>query len=245
VAFRIVSGVLGVALAALALFSLSALFAAEREIHRVHDASTAALVGILAVGYFSQVRSPVRMIAPFQQVVVSIGAVLIALAVGSETDPAIIGGTVAVLVIVVLLHPARGDLVQAGHRMQAVLAVIAALAAIPLVAYALDQADLQRACPPSGDEHCGEVHWATMSALALSLPLVGIVAALRAPGWRITAWSAGSAAVLLGLSSLAYGDHVSAIDAPWAAVAIAGGVGFIAVAEWSARRAGRAPPQGR
>jgi hypothetical protein len=77
----------------------------------------------------------------------------------------------------------------------------------------------------------------TMAALAIAILLVALLAAARTRGWRIPAWSAGMAAVVVGLASAIFPDQPGAAGRVWGTVAAAGGVLFIAVAEWEARRA--------
>jgi hypothetical protein len=78
-------------------------------------------------------------------------------------------------------------------------------------------------------------HWSAMGAFNLILAGLAIVAALRPPGWRLPAWSAGLSAVLFGLASVANPGDASALNGYWSVLAIAWGVGFILVAEVTRR----------
>jgi D-alanyl-D-alanine carboxypeptidase len=77
----------------------------------------------------------------------------------------------------------------------------------------------------------------TMAAMAVAIVLTGLLAALRTQGWRIPAWSAGTAAIVFGLASAVFPDQAGAAGRAWGGAAIAGGVLFIAMAELEARRA--------
>lgn len=78
-------------------------------------------------------------------------------------------------------------------------------------------------------------HWSAMGAFNLILIGLAWVAALRPPGWRLPAWSAGLSAVLFGVASIANPGDASAINAYWSVFAIAWGIGFIAIAETTRR----------
>src|SRR5437867_78423 len=80
---------------------------------------------------------------------------------------------------------------------------------------------------------------AGMQQAALVIPalLIGLLASLKPHGWRIPAWCAGMAVVVYGLASVVFPDHPGAEERGWGSLAIAGGVLFIAAAEWEAKRA--------
>jgi len=141
-----------------------------------------------------------------------------------------------------LFHPARKDESSWRLRPQPLMVAVAVLAAIPLVIYALDQGAVQRACPPAGDQHCEEFHFAGMAALALALPLTGLAASLRAQGWQIVTRLVGAAAVVFGLSGILLPDHLSSVGETWGSVALVVGLLFVAVAELGSRRSGELPP---
>jgi hypothetical protein len=74
-------------------------------------------------------------------------------------------------------------------------------------------------------------HWSAMGAFNLIIAGLALVASLRAPGWRLPAWSAGLSAVLFGVASIANPGDASALNVYWSVLAIAWGIGFILVAE--------------
>ena len=237
-AFRWTTIVLGVALG-IGTFALVGLVSAwfvggEREIHRVHDLAWGALGGLLlALPMILQGWSPERRVALMQQIVLASVAVTVA---GLLSDNLIMLVTLAIAALLIWLHPARGSLLARGP-LHPGLAALAVVAAVPLVVYALGQTEIARACPPGDiDPHCQELHWTMMSALALGIPLVGLGAALRAPGWRMVARIVAGAALVLGLASLVFPEHVSALDTAWAAVTIAGALAYAGMAEWAGRR---------
>lgn len=209
----------------------------------VTDLGYGALVGIIqTMGVLVQLRAPEGKIAGVQQAALVIPALLIGSAVASDSQsvvPALI--LVPALGILLALHPARAEFLRRGAGLSPTLLVITVLGAIPLAAYALDMGGEARdlAGPPHHIQRLS-----TMAALAIALVLAGLLAALRTQGWRIPAWSAGTAAIVFGLASVVFPDQRGAEGRGWGGVAIAGGVLFIAVAESESRR-GKAAILGR
>jgi hypothetical protein len=236
-AFQIVSVIFGLGLGfgAFAFLSLVAAWfvGGERVPHRVHDLGWAALGGILlAGGMLLQAHAPERKVAVTQGVIVA-GVALVAGSLMSGEVNLFLLVPVVTVGVLVALHPARGNLVKRGPISPA-LAVLAVAAAVPLSVYTVGQAAIQR--EGGVGLHWSEFHWATQAALGLAIPLVSLVAALRAPGWRIVAWQAGLASVLFGVSSAVFPDHASSVGTAYGAAGAALGAVFIAVAEWEARR---------
>jgi hypothetical protein len=52
----------------------------------------------------------------------------------------------------------------------------------------------------------------------------------------MSAWCAGITLAIVGGASLMLSDHASALRSPWSAMALAGGIVFVVVDEWEARR---------
>ena len=215
--------------------------AGGREEHRVHDLAYGALAGLLiALPFLIQAVRPERKPAVMQGAVAG-GA---GFAAGYVLGGSALFALAPVVVVAVLwwLHPARDRLSRLGGRPDVIMAAIAVLAAIPLVMYALDQAAIQRACV-DGDQHCEEFHYAGMAALAYALPLVGLVASFRTPGWLITARLVSAAAAVFGLSAVLFPDLPSSVGTMWGFVVLAGAVLFLGVAEWGARKEVPEPPR--
>lgn len=246
IAFLILAGLLGVAFA-LPLFGWPSLVlgwfeSGDRLAHRVHDLGYGAWAGIfLAVGYLSQLRAPERRIAGFQQVSLALVGQTIASALSADGSFLLFVLGFAILTAVMgWLHPAREQILPRPPGPSVPMLVLAIAAAVPLTMYALDMAELQRT-GASSDAHVAERHWATMAALALSIWLVAAQASLRTPGWRIPAWSAGLAALVFGVASMVFPAYPGSVGTTWGLIAVIGGVLFVGVAEWTARRE-PAPP---
>jgi MFS family permease len=244
-AFLILAGVLGVALA-LPLFGWPSLVlgwfeTGDRLAHRVHDLGYGVWAGLfMAVGYLSQLRAPERRIAGFQQVALALVGQAIASALSADGSFLLFVLGFAVLTAILgWLHPAREQVVER-RRPSVPLLVLAIVAAVPLTMYALDMAELQRT-GVSSDTHVAERHWSTMAAMALSIWLVAAQAGLRTPGWRIPAWSAGLAAAVFGVASLVFPAYPGSVGTTWGLIALLGGVVFVGLAEWVSRRETRQP----
>jgi hypothetical protein len=201
----------------------------------VTDLGYGVLVGIIqTTGLLVQLRGPERTIAGVQQTFLVIPALLIGSAIASDSQnlvPALI--LLPTIAILLALHPAREEFFRRGAAPSRTLLAITVIGAVPLGAYALDMGAQARDLvgPPHHVQRLS-----TMAAMAVAIVLTGLLAALRTRGWRIPAWSAGVAAIMFGLGSVVFPDQPGAVGRGWGGMAIAGGVLFIAVAEWEARR---------
>ncbi len=241
-AFRLIAVVVGV-LFGLALFGFPALIlgwfeGGERLVHRVHDLGGGILVGILlAVPLFAVAAR--RQVAPLYQVALASLGGLVAAALAADPVWLVIGflpGAVAVGTLLAIGGPAfRARFVRPERRPSPILAALAVAAAVPLTAYALSMAELQR-LGVEGDSHVDEHHWAQMAALAITLALVGLLASLRMPGWLVPARCAGLAAMVLGLASVVFPNYAGSAGDTWGLVALVGGAVFLGASEWEARR---------
>jgi hypothetical protein len=195
-----------------------------------------ALVGIiLTMGLASQLQAPDRKIAGVQQAALVIPALVIGSAIASDTQnlvPAVI--VLAAVGVLLALHPARGELLKGGGAISPLLLAITLLGAVPLLRYALEMGAQARDL--DGPPHHVQ-RLSTMAALGIAIVLVSLLAASKTEGWRIPAWSAGAATIVFGLASVAFPGHPGAPGRGWGILAIAGGVLFIAAAEWEVSRA--------
>jgi hypothetical protein len=202
-----------------------------------------ALVGIiLSGGLLAQLRAPERKIAAMQQVLLVIPSLALGSAVAADTQnlvPALI--LVPGLGILLALHPARAELFRRGASVSPALLALGLAGGIPLIAYALDMGAQAREL--TGPPHHVQ-RLSVMAALAIAILLTSLLAALQTQGWRIPAWCAGSAAVVLGLAFMAFPEHPGAEGRLWAGLAIAGGLVFVTVAEWERRSVPRRPTMG-
>jgi hypothetical protein len=107
-----------------------------------------------------------------------------------------------------------------------------AIIAIPLIAWGLNEAAMQR-----GPEfvHGDLGHWASGAAFAVKVILMGLFASLKWSGWRVAAWSTAFSVFMLGLVSFLMPNQASSVGEVWGVLAMIGGLGFLTVAELEGR----------
>jgi hypothetical protein len=248
IAFTVVAVIFGLG-AAFGLFGVALIvgwFDNEAGgIHRVHYLGFGVLFGvILTTALFAMARRPETRPSAFYQVVAAALAALVAALVAADPGYLLFGVIMAVAAAILLaLHPARSGVLHPVPHPSTIMGLVAFAGAVPLVWFGLTAARLQRDGAPV-DPHVNMDHWAIMASMAFALVLVGFLAAARTRGWRLTAWCAGLGAAVYGLASIVFhrfpGTNVpypGSEGIGWGLVAIVGGLAFIAVAEWEARRA--------
>jgi hypothetical protein len=234
--FRVIAVIMAVSAVAFGLFTaVGGIVSETQEIHAFHNVVVASLLLVLsAPPAIVAARAPERAAAPLAHLVVLGVAGLITMALGLRIDVFTLPFIVLVAVLL-LLRVARGPALAPGSPSPA-LVVLVVVAAVPLLMYALGQAELQRT--DTSSEHAEFNHWVEVSFYAMAILSLGILAALRPTAYRLTVRSAGAALVILGGASILLQDYASAIDIPWAWAALVGGLVFIAVAEWEGRARG-------
>lgn len=235
-AFRVIAAIMAVSAVAFGL--VTAVFGIISEaqlIHAFHNTVVATLLLVLsAPPAIAAARSPERGMPALAHLVILSVAGLATMALALRLDVFTLPFIVLVGVLLLLRVP-RGPVLASG-RPSLPLVVLVIAAAVPLVAYALGQAELQRIDATS--EHAELNHWVETSFTALAILLLGGLAALRPARYRLSAWAAAVALAALGAASLLLPGHASTLDTPWAWAALAGSLAFIALAEWESRRAG-------
>ena len=204
--------------------------------HRIHDLTFAFLFVPPIVGVLAQLRRPAHNIAAMWMALVPSAALLLTLLL-----TLVVGGNARVLqppwltvaagvLIATALHPAGGALPRAFRisRLSWPLLLLTAIAAVPLLAFAAANINLQGTV---NDDHSAAGHYGFMAALAFTVIGIGLLTSLRPEGWRLAAWVAGLIPVLLGVASLIYPDVPSSLAPLWAVAAIGWGAAFIGTAE--------------
>ena len=123
------------------------------------------------------------------------------------------------------------------------LLVLAAVGAVPWLAYALDMWARNRDRGLDADLTIGVDHYSMQGALALALVLLSFLAALRPDVRPFTPLCGGVAACYLGLVSLAWQDAAGGFDRPWSAAAIAWGLGLVSLPAVFGRRRDARPSE--
>lgn len=192
---------------------------------------------IIATGFVVQLRAPERRIAGVQQAIIGILALGIAGLIGGRIEPFSGSLLLVASAILVALHPARGKFFKISTRLSPRLAALSIFAAIPAAGYAARMLMQARQAGPScffGRCAYGD-RFAEMAALVIAIAATGMLAASKPEGWRVTAWSTGAAAVILGSASIVLPEVPGAPGQAVGTLAVAWGVLLVAVAEWEER----------
>jgi hypothetical protein len=208
--------------------------------NQILDVGWGAVFGvILPLGLLTQLRRPERRIAGIQQTAVVASALALAGAAGQKGWYLALAGGVAVASAVLLaLHPARQTFLARGRHPEPTMLALAAVAAVPALVYAWRMASAQRRdLPPADAVSNGLHHWTVMTALALLVLLLMLLAAARTSGWRIPAISASTAAGAWAISCLlAPTSAVGSAGHRWAWAALVWAVVTFAAAVWPRTR---------
>ena len=199
------------------------------------SAAGAAAFGLLLAGALGlQGWRPGDSAAGLQQLAVAALGAGGAAALADDRPLALLALGLAVAAgVLLLLHPRGGaaaTLPDTPSRTLAALALVAAFLYWPHAGLATGG-------------HDGEPVSTTLAAASAGVPLVTLVAALRAHGWRTSAWSAAGAGVLLAAVSLAYPDAEGSmargwitpslpLSRWWAGAALLWALAYVAWAEW-------------
>ena len=233
-AFRVIAWIMAASGMAFGLFTaVFGVIEEEQRIHAFHNVVVAALLIVLsASAAFGAARDPEGATRALVHLAVVGVAGVVTMAFAVTLDPFTLPFVVLVAVLWVL-RPGREDPLGAG-RPSLILLAIVIVGAVPLVAYALGQAELQRIDDSS--EHAEFFHWVEAAFYSTAIPLLGLLAALRPAAYRLSGWSAGLALAVAGVASLLLRGYPSALEVSWAWAAVAGSLVFVAVLEWEARR---------
>jgi hypothetical protein len=204
--------------------------------NQVLDVGWGAVFGvILPLGLLAQLGRPERRIAGIQQTALVAVALALAGAAGKEWWYFALAAGIAVACTVLLaLHPARQTFFQRGRQLEPIMLALAAAAAVPCLTYAGRMASAQRReLPPADAVSNGLHHWTVMTALALLVLLLVLLAAVRTSGWRIPAISASTAAGAWAISCLlAPAAAAGSGGHAWAWAVLVWAVVTVATAAW-------------
>ena len=241
--FRVLAGLLGLALGigtfALLNLVLGWFEGGDREIHRIHDLAWGATGGLyISLGFLLQVINPERKIAAMQMAAAGVLALVIPVLLAGDTEAFGFAAVfLAVIALLVFLHPARAEFFSRGTGFNPIMAALAVIALVLFAKFAMDQIEIMGDCNSDLDEHCEEGHYAQMATLGLGAFLVGLLASFKTRGWIIPARCAAGSMVVFGLSQLVLDDNLPGfVGRGWGAAAVAGGLFFAAIAEMDHRK---------
>jgi hypothetical protein len=189
-------------------------------------------VVLISPAFACQVRQPERKTGPLEQ----IALVILALAVAAVASGEYIGvvGAAVILVplsVVVALHPGPRDVFRRPPRPSLLLLVLALSVSVPTAVYAWAMAADGRAdLPPEDSFAYVPSFWSAVVAVAIATILVALHAALRFPGWTISAACVAVAALLFGWASILNPDIPASGGRGWGSVAIVWSLAWLASA---------------
>ncbi len=233
--FQVIALVMAVSGVGFGLFTaVFGILAESQKIHAVHNAVVATLLLVIsAPPAIAAARAPERSIRALMHLAVVAVAGLLTMVASLTADPFTLPFVILIGVLWAL-RPTREQPLSIG-RPSPILLVVVIAGAVPLIAYGLAQAEMQRL--DNSSEHAEFYHWVETSFYVIAVVLLGLLVAVRPAAYRLSAWSGGVALGVLGGASLALPGYASALNTRWAWAALAGSAVFVGVAEWEQRRA--------
>jgi hypothetical protein len=215
-----------------ALFVLSSFTDEKEKTHTVHNVAGIAVYGvILGVGLLLSTWRPTDQIVPFRMVL----AVALASAIGGLMGGDFVEGSYylapVVAIILLLLHPARSDVVSFARPVTWML-VVALVALVPVIAFSITQSGLQQDALP-GDSHGELHHYSGMAAISIGIVLSAIVGSFPAKGFVSGVWLVAIAGAILGATSIAYTEYAGAYETLWAWLIIGWILAWVVAAVYS------------
>jgi peptidoglycan/LPS O-acetylase OafA/YrhL len=190
---------------------------------------------ILPLGLLSQLRRPETRIAGIQQTALVAAALAVAGVAGQAGwYLTLAGGTAVASAVLLALHPTRQTFFARGAHREPRMLALATVAAGPALVYAWRMASAQRRdLPPADAVSNGLHHWTVMTALALLIVLLMLLAGARTSGWRIPALSASLATAAWAISCLLAPPSAAGSEGhAWAWAALVWAVVTFVLAAW-------------
>lgn len=195
--------------------------------HRLHEVAFGVLFTVAAVGAASQLRRPGRNTAGFCQLGLTLVALTVLVDGTSGWDPGLLIYLVP-LAAMVALRSHRGTW-TVGPPWWSALAMGAVFlpSAVGSIGSHVDRALTQ------AQNHT--THWSAMAAFQVVLVGLVVIAFLRLPGYRLSAFTAGGAALAYGAAALLFPFDASSHRFAYSAGLIAWGVGWLLLVAGSRR----------
>lgn len=167
--------------------------------HRVHHVALGGFLTVLVLCVAVQLYRPAERVGAYLLSAIAVGSVLaVDLLTGGQSglgDPAILVVPVAVIG---LLHPGLQSFRPSRATLDARLLALALLAAVPLLAFAVAQVDLQLTAT---DDHAAVGYYGAMAAVVTTVAIAVVVASFRPAGWRVLAYASAFLLVLVAVAS--------------------------------------------
>ena len=188
--------------------------------HRVHEVAIGAFFTLGFVGVVGILRRSNRATAALQAMI-GLGVAGGAIAASTGFEPLVLAYVVPPFVLVAL-DPQWREIAWPRVRPKSTLLVLATVLLSMLSILALENFGKARDLVQGH-----ESHWGAMAAFVITLSLLGVVAAMRPPGWRLAAWSTAAGVVVYAVVSMAFRFDASSLGFAGAATALVWVVGFV------------------
>lgn len=204
--------------------------------HRVHHVMIGGLLVLLTTSVAVQLYRPVERVGAYLFAALAVGSLAIVSVVvdglGALAELAIF---IVPLVVLGVLHPGLRSFRPTRETIDGRLLAVAAVAAVPLVAFAALQTNLQLTL---SNDHVAFTHYVFMAAGAVTIGVGALVASTRPTGVRFLVYSAAVLVALVGVASMLYPEPVQGVNfgVIGGGLAVLWAVCLVAVAELGSRQ---------
>lgn len=230
--------------------SETARFGAAHPGELVHGVGALALLALGVVGLVGLIASPESRGFAYQLLGVTVAVAVSLPFAGNPDNVGGQAGPIDPLLLLLILPSVVAALIAIPWRgltarlARPELLLLAALAAVPVFSYGIDQALLQRGSfPPTADPH-HNAHWWVMGIVAFAVALVTAASSLPGRRWVWGPTLAGLASLGVGTASIVAPAAASSVATGWAVAAIVWG-GATLWFSWSATSTAGRPSRRR
>lgn len=203
--------------------------------HRVHHVMLGGLLVLLTVSVAIQLYRPAERVGAYLFATLAVGSLtIVSIVVDGFAALAELAIFVVPLVVLGLLHPGLRSFRMPRERIDRRMLAVAAVAAVPLLAFAALQTNLQLTL---SNDHVAFSHYVFMAAGAVTIGLGALIASARPAGWRFLVYGAAVLIALVGVASMLYPDPVQGVNfgVIGGGLAVMWAVCLVAVAELGSR----------
>ncbi|MFC6731599.1 MULTISPECIES: hypothetical protein [unclassified Haladaptatus] len=213
------------------LLGLGFVIGEELGIHQLHVMGIAIGVFFAFLGVLVQLYKPIRRVASFQAAAILLLIAAIIFTVIPNETAVILYPFVGAFILMGILHPAGTKLLTVRNRYSPAVLGLTLLAAIPLLAFAVDQLTLQM----SGDEHALMGHYGMMATVSLTILAAGLLVSFQSIGYRLLGWLTAFMTAYFGVLSVALQPQASNVGVLWGALAIVWAIALVVATEMTLR----------
>ena len=196
---------------------------------RVQFFAVAVAAWTVVLGLLAQLVRPARQAAGMAQswgAAATMAAMLAAAGAFGLEDVVVL----LAVTVVLLLHPARAQLLPGPRRLDRWQGAVLLVGALPWLAASgawLAQARDSAGLPGAAGVSAAGL-WGALATVPVLIVVTALIATGDKPGWRLPAWTSALAAVALGAHALVFSDSDGALPIPAAVAAVVWGAAFVA-----------------